>query len=96
MPGATDTSFSNAPTCWIRKVGTDKKQPASEVAALGFEAMMRGDGQVVAGWKNKLQAAFQLELTLGAAAIGAAAAGLVHSEAFCVSSRNLSLRAVRR
>jgi hypothetical protein len=25
------------------------------VAKVGFEAMMRGDGDVVSGWKNKLQ-----------------------------------------
>jgi hypothetical protein len=24
---------------------------------MGFEAMMRGDGDVVTGWKNKVQAA---------------------------------------
>ena len=39
------------------KVGTEKKQSASEVAKIGFEAMMRGDGDVVAGWSNKLRAA---------------------------------------
>ena len=39
------------------KVGTQKKQPASEVAQIGFDAMMRGDGDVVAGWQNKLRAA---------------------------------------
>ena len=39
------------------KVGSDEKQPADEVARTGFEAMMRGDGEVVAGWKNKILAA---------------------------------------
>ena len=38
------------------KVGADKKQPAEEVAKVGFEAMMSGDAPVIAGWKNKLQA----------------------------------------
>jgi len=27
------------------------------VARVGFDAMMRGDGDVVSGWKNKLQSA---------------------------------------
>jgi hypothetical protein len=27
------------------------------VAQTGFDAMMRGDGDVVTGWKNKLQSA---------------------------------------
>ena len=39
------------------KVGTSKKQPADEVARTGLEAMMRGDGDVVTGWTNKLRAA---------------------------------------
>jgi short-subunit dehydrogenase len=29
----------------------------AEVARVGFDAMMRGDGDVVSGWKNKLQSA---------------------------------------
>lgn len=39
------------------RVGTQKKQPADEVATSGFVAMMRGDGEVVTGWTNKLRAA---------------------------------------
>lgn len=39
------------------KAGTAKKQAADEVARIGFEAMMRGDGNVITGLKNKLQAA---------------------------------------
>jgi hypothetical protein len=39
------------------KVGTDKKMAADEVAKIGFDAMLRGDGDVVAGWQNKLRAA---------------------------------------
>jgi len=38
------------------KVGTAKKQPAAEVAKVGFDAMMSGDAAVIAGWKNKLEA----------------------------------------
>lgn len=39
------------------KVGTEKKQPADEVARLGFEAMLKGEGEIVTGWQNKLRAA---------------------------------------
>lgn len=37
------------------KVGTDPKDDPAAVAEAGFAAMMRGDGDVVTGWKNKLQ-----------------------------------------
>jgi hypothetical protein len=36
-------------------VGQGKKDDAADVARVGFDAMMRGDGDVVSGWKNKLQ-----------------------------------------
>jgi NAD(P)-dependent dehydrogenase (short-subunit alcohol dehydrogenase family) len=36
--------------------GLVKDDPA-DVARVGFDAMMRGDGDVVSGWKNKLQSA---------------------------------------
>ena len=39
------------------KVGTSEKQDAGEVARIGFKAMMEGDGDVVAGLKNKVQSA---------------------------------------
>jgi short-subunit dehydrogenase len=57
MPGATDTEFFERADMLDTKVGTEKKQSAEEVAKIGFEAMMRGDGDVVAGWNNKLRAA---------------------------------------
>ena len=57
MPGATETQFFERADMLDTKVGTEKKQPANEVARIGFEAMQRGDGDVVAGWNNKLQAA---------------------------------------
>jgi uncharacterized protein len=34
-----------------------EKHNAADVTRVGFDAMMRGDGDVVSGWKNKLQAA---------------------------------------
>ena len=57
MPGATETDFFERADMLDTKVGTEKKQPADEVAKIGFEAMMRGDADVVAGWNNKLRAA---------------------------------------
>ena len=57
MPGATDTEFFARAEMLDTKVGTGEKQSPDEVAKAGFEAMLRGDGDVVAGWKNKLQAA---------------------------------------
>jgi short-subunit dehydrogenase len=57
MPGATETDFFERADLLDTKVGTQKKQPAGEVAKVGWDAMMRGDGDVVAGWQNKLRAA---------------------------------------
>jgi hypothetical protein len=36
-------------------VGTAEKDDAAEVAKNGFLAMMKGEGDVVSGWKNKVQ-----------------------------------------
>ena len=57
MPGATDTEFFERADLMDTKLGTEKKQAASEVAKLGFDAMMRGEGDVITGWSNKLRAA---------------------------------------
>jgi hypothetical protein len=38
-------------------VGTAKKDDASMVAKVGWDAMMDDSGHVVSGWKNKIQAA---------------------------------------
>jgi len=56
MPGPTETMFFERADLMDTKVGTEKKQPAAEVAKVGFEAMMSGDAAVISGWKNKLQA----------------------------------------
>jgi uncharacterized protein len=37
--------------------GTKKKDDPADVAKAGFKAMMKGQGDVVTGWQNKLQAA---------------------------------------
>jgi uncharacterized protein len=57
MPGATETEFFERADLMDTKVGVSQKQPASEVAKVGFDAMMRGEGDVIAGWSNKLRAA---------------------------------------
>lgn len=57
MPGPTDTEFFERAGLMDTKVGTDKKADPAQVARTGFDAMMAGEGDVVAGMKNKLQAA---------------------------------------
>ncbi len=57
MPGATETDFFETADMMDTKVGTAKKDDPAMVAKVGFKAMMAGDGDVVAGWHNKLQAA---------------------------------------
>ena len=57
MPGATETDFFERADMLDTKVGQRKKHDPADVARVGFDAMMRGDGDVVSGWKNKLQSA---------------------------------------
>lgn len=57
MPGATETEFFERAGMMDTKVGTEEKMDAAEVARIGFQAMMDGEGDVVAGLKNKIQAA---------------------------------------
>jgi len=58
MPGATETNFFERAGMEDTKLGTSKKDDASEVAREGFEALMAGKDHVVAGsFKNKVQAA---------------------------------------
>lgn len=57
MPGATETDFFERADMMDTKIGTSKKDDPAMVAETGFKAMMNGDGDVVAGWHNKLQAA---------------------------------------
>jgi short-subunit dehydrogenase len=55
MPGATETEFFRRADMMDTSVGTTKKDGAAEVAQNGFDAMMKGEGDVVSGWKNKIQ-----------------------------------------
>jgi short-subunit dehydrogenase len=57
MPGPTDTEFFERADLMDTKVGTGKKDDPAMVAKTGFHAMMKGEGDVVAGFKNKIQAA---------------------------------------
>jgi short-subunit dehydrogenase len=57
MPGATETEFFERAELMDTKLGTEKKQPADQVARAGFEAMMKGEDEVITGWNNKLRAA---------------------------------------
>jgi short-subunit dehydrogenase len=57
MPGATDTEFFARADMLDTKIGAGKKDDPADVAKIGFDAMMRGDGDIVSGWKNKIQSA---------------------------------------
>jgi short-subunit dehydrogenase len=56
MPGPTDTEFFERADMLDTKVGQQKKDDPADVAKTGFEAMMKGETDVVSGFKNKLQA----------------------------------------
>jgi short-subunit dehydrogenase len=55
MPGATETEFFERADMMDTKIGQEKKDDPARVARQGFDAMMRGEGDVVTGWQNKLQ-----------------------------------------
>jgi short-subunit dehydrogenase len=54
MPGATETEFFKRADMIDTEIGQSQKDSPAEVARIGFEAMMRGDGDIVSGWKNKV------------------------------------------
>jgi uncharacterized protein len=57
MPGATETEFFARADMLDTKVGSEAKDDATMVAKTGFEAMMKGEGDIVSGLKNKIQSA---------------------------------------
>ncbi len=57
MPGATETRFHERADMLDTGVVAAKKADAADVARTGFDAMMRGDGDIVSGFKNRVQAA---------------------------------------
>ena len=60
MPGATETDFFERADMLDTKIGQSKKDDPANVAKQGFEAMIRGEGDVVTGWHNKLRSAIAL------------------------------------
>lgn len=57
MPGPTDTAFFKRAGMVDTRVAQEDKDDPIEVARIGFRAMMRGDADVISGWKNKLRSA---------------------------------------
>jgi uncharacterized protein len=57
MPGPTETEFFERADMLDTQVGQQEKDDPADVAKIGFEAMMKGEGDVVSGWKNKLHSA---------------------------------------
>jgi uncharacterized protein len=55
MPGATETEFFDRAGMEDTKVGQAEKDSPVDVAEAGFKAMMDGEGDIVTGWKNKIQ-----------------------------------------
>jgi uncharacterized protein len=56
MPGPTDTAFFERAGIEDTKLGaTEQKADPAEVARRGYDAMMRGDREVVPGLMNKIQ-----------------------------------------
>jgi short-subunit dehydrogenase len=59
MPGPTDTEFFQRAGMETTKVANDPKMmmEPDEVAKIGFQAMLKGEADVVAGFKNKVHVA---------------------------------------
>ena len=58
MPGVTDTEFFARAGLEDTKLGASpNKADAAKGARLGFDAMQDGEGDVITGWKTKLEVA---------------------------------------
>jgi short-subunit dehydrogenase len=57
MPGPTETRFFERAEMMDTPVGKQEKDDPAMVARVGYDAMLKGDGDVVSGLKNKLQSA---------------------------------------
>lgn len=57
QPGATETEFFERADMLDTKVAQQKKADPADVAKRGFEAMLKGEGDVVSGLMNKVQVA---------------------------------------
>ncbi|MDB5856614.1 MAG: dehydrogenase/reductase oxidoreductase protein-like protein [Ramlibacter sp.] len=68
MPGVTDTEFFVRADMLDTKVNTGPKADPYEVAKIGFDAMLKGEADVVAGFKNRLELALSKMLPAQAVA----------------------------
>jgi short-subunit dehydrogenase len=68
MPGATETEFFDRAGMGDTSVGQAKKDDPAKVAKDGWTHMMKGGGDIISGWKNKLQAAAAHVLPAGVTA----------------------------
>lgn len=68
MPGVTDTEFFVRADMLDTRVNTGRKADPADVARLGFKAMVKGEADVVAGLKNKLEVALSKVLPAQAVA----------------------------
>jgi hypothetical protein len=68
MLGATETKFFEGAEMLDSSVGPTEKDDAADVANVGFDAIMRGDGDVASGFKNKVQSAVANVVPAGALA----------------------------
>jgi short-subunit dehydrogenase len=57
MPGATETEFFRRAEMMDTAIGTADKDGPADVADIGFDAMIKGEGDIVSGFKNKVQSA---------------------------------------
>jgi uncharacterized protein len=57
MPGATETWFFARAGIEDTKIGTSKKADPADVAKDGYEAMKKGEAEVVSGFANKMRVA---------------------------------------
>ncbi|HEX3483645.1 MAG TPA: SDR family NAD(P)-dependent oxidoreductase [Micropepsaceae bacterium] len=57
MPGGTETEFFERADMLDTNIGQSKKADPADVAEQGFEAMQKGEAEVITGWGNKLRAA---------------------------------------
>jgi short-subunit dehydrogenase len=57
MPGLTDTDFFERADMQDTRAGQGRKADPEKVARIGFEAMCKGEADVVAGLRNRLEVA---------------------------------------
>lgn len=57
MPGATDTEIFERGDMEDTALASSSMSDPADVAKDGYEAMMRGEGDIVSGWSNKLMTA---------------------------------------